>query len=476
MSRHERPWIYYDVAVSLCPTCLRKVEGKIVFQDDCVFLDKRCPEHGPVRVLLADDVEYWRRGREVFLKRSEMPRRFQTPVEHGCPYDCGLCADHEQHACLALVEVTDRCNLTCPVCYASSGPGHGRHRTLEEIERMLDAVVEAEGEPDVVQISGGEPTVHPEFFRILDLARERPIRHLMVNTNGIRIAREDGFAERLATYAPGFELYLQFDSLRPGPLLDLRGEDLRATHERALEKLDALDLSTTLVVTVKKGVNDDEIGALIDFALTHPCVRGVTFQPVQVAGRVEGFDPARDRLTLSEVRRRILEQTSVFRPEDIVPVPCHPDAIAMAYALKAGGRVHPLTGLVDPSVLIEGGRSTIALERDPALQQALVGLFSAAPGPEARATRLKDLLCCLPQVSGPDGLGYGNVFRVIIMQFLDAWSLDVRSVKRACVQIVHPDGRLIPFDTYNLLYRGDLEARVLAPLRARGAAPVGGRP
>ena len=183
MSRRERPWTYYDVAVSLCPTCLRKVEGKIVFQDGSVYMDKRCPEHGPVRVLLADDVEYWRRAREVFLKRSEMPQRFQTPVEYGCPYDCGLCADHEQHACLALVEITDRCNLTCPICYADSGPGRGRHR-------MLDAVVHAEGEPDVVQISGGEPTVHPEFFRILDLARERPIRHLMVNTNGVRIAKD----------------------------------------------------------------------------------------------------------------------------------------------------------------------------------------------------------------------------------------------------------------------------------------------
>lgn len=473
MSRRERPWTYYDVAVSLCPTCLRKVEGKIVFQDGSVYMDKRCPEHGPVRVLLADDVEYWRRAREVFLKRSEMPQRFQTPVEHGCPYDCGLCADHEQHACLALVEITDRCNLTCPICYADSGPGRGRHRTLDEIERMLDAVVHAEGEPDVVQISGGEPTVHPEFFRILDLARERPIRHLMVNTNGVRIAKEDGFAERLATYMPGFELYLQFDSLRPEPLLDLRGEDLRAIHERALDRLDALDLSTTLVVTVKRGVNDDQIGELVDYALTRRCVRGVTFQPVQVAGRTQNFDPARNRLTLSEVRRRLLEQTDVFRPEDVIPVPCHPDAIAMAYALKLGDSVHALTGLVDPDILIHGGRSTIALERDPALHQALAGLFSAAPGPEAREHRLRDLLCCLPQVEGPDGLSYRNVFRVIILQFLDAWSLDVRSVKRACVQIVHPDGRLVPFDTYNLLYRGSLEADVLEPLRR---ATAGGAP
>jgi hypothetical protein len=192
---------------------------------------------------------------------------------------------------------------------------------------------------------------------------------------------------------------------------------------------------------------------------------------VQVAGRADGVDPLTDRITLTEVRRRLLEQCAVFGPDDVVPVPCHPDSIAMAYALKVDGRVLPLTGLVPPEALLSGTRSTIALERDPALREVFVRLFSAAPGPEDRALRLQDLLCCLPRVSGPEGLRYENVFRVIVMQFMDAWSLDVRSVKKSCVQIVHPDGRLIPFDTYNLLYRGDLEERVLAPLRRETAAP-----
>jgi len=471
MSRRERPHVYYDVALSLCPTCLRKVEGKVVFEDGRVLLDKRCPAHGAFRVLLADDVEYYRRCREVFLKPSEMPLRFTTPVRHGCPYDCGLCTDHEQHACLALVEVTDRCNLRCPVCYAASGPAEGRHRTLAEIESMLDAVVRTEGEPDVVQISGGEPTVHPEFFSILDAARRRPIRHLMVNTNGVRIAREAGFAERLGQYLPGFEVYLQFDSLRPQALRRLRGEDLRESHRRALERLEAAGVSTTLVMTVERGVNDEEVGEVVEHALGWDCVRGVTLQPVQVAGRTDGVDPATDRITLTEVRRRLLEQCGVFGPEDVVPVPCHPDSIAMAYALKVDGRVIPLTGLVPAEALLTGTRSTIALERDPALRDVFLRLFSAAPGPEDRAVRLRDLLCCLPRVTGPEGLRYENVFRVIVMQFMDAWSFDVRSVKKSCVQIVHPDGRLIPFDTYNLFYRGDLEERVLAPLRREGAAP-----
>ncbi len=462
-----RDWQYYDVVVSICSTCLRKVEGKLVFQDGNVLLMKRCPRHGSETVLIADDVEYWRRARERFLKPAEMPQRFQTPVRFGCPYDCGLCADHEQHACLAVVELTDHCNLACPVCYASSGPHRQGFRSVETIERMLDAVVAAEGEPDVVQLSGGEPTLHPEFFRILDAAKERPIRHLMVNTNGLRIARDPDFAERLVPYAAGFELYLQFDSFEREALVELRGADLRDVRRRAVERLNELGLSTTLVVTVKRGANDHELGRIVDWALEQPCVRGVTFQPVQVAGRCDGFDPAKDRLTLTEVRRRLLEQTQVFQPADVLPVPCHPDCIAMAYALKTDEGALPLTGLVDPELLLQAGRNTIAYERDDELRKRLFQVLSLGNSADDTPARLRDLLCCLPQVELPNGIGYERLFRVVILQFLDAHSFDVRSVKKACVQVVHPaDGRLIPMDTYNLFYRDELEQTVLSELRA----------
>ena len=466
MGERVRPYLFYDVAVSICSTCYRKVEGKIVFQAGCVYMLKRCPVHGEQRVLLADDVEYYRRCREVFIKPPEMPLRFNTPVRWGCPYDCGLCADHQQHSCLSLIEVTDHCNLQCPICYAASGPSRQQYRSLDHIQRLIDAVVRNEGEPDVVQISGGEPTIHPDFFAILDRAKAAPIRHLMVNTNGIRIATDEAFAKRLAEYMPDFEVYLQFDSFERQALLELRGADLRDVHRRALDRLNALGVSTTLVVTLKKGLNDGEVGRIIDFALEQPCVRGVALQPIQAAGRLEAFDPATDRLTLSEVRRRILEQTAVFRPEDVLPVPCHPDSLAMAYALKCDGKVVPLTGLIDPRTLIEGGRNTIVYEQDEAVRDGVFRLFATNHSPKSGAGRLRDLLCCLPHLDVPAQLGYQNIFRVIIMQFIDAYSFDVRSVKKTCVHIVHPDGRLIPFDTYNLFYRDDLERTRLVPLRA----------
>ncbi len=271
--------------------CYRKVEAKIVFQDDNVYLLKRCPQHGSEKVLIADDVDYYRRCREIFIKPPEMPLVYNTPVKWGCPYDCGLCTDHEQHSCLTLVEICDYCNLRCPVCYADSGPERQQFRDLRQIEKMLDAVVRNEGHPDVVQLSGGEPTVHPDFFEIVEMAKARPIRHLMVNTNGVRIAQEEEFVKRLADYKEDFEVYLQFDSFEREPLMQLRGADLRRIREDALEKLNRYNIHTNLVVTVKKGLNDHEIGKTIDYALQQPCVRGVTFQPIQDAGRLDRFQP-----------------------------------------------------------------------------------------------------------------------------------------------------------------------------------------
>jgi len=492
MSAPTRPYLFYDTAVSLCGTCYRRVDAKIVFENDCVYMLKRCREHGFQRVLLADDVDYYRRCREVFIKPPEMPRHWNTQVKYGCPYDCGLCPDHEQHSCLSLLEITDVCNLNCPICYANSGTHRTTHRPFEQIERMLDLIVSNEKEPDIVQISGGEPTVHPQFFEILDAAKLRPIKHLMVNTNGVRIAADETFAKRLAEYMPDFELYLQFDSLRRDPLLQLRGADLRGVRRRALERLNDLGISTTLVVTVERGVNDGELGEIIEFALKQPCVRGVTFQPVQQAGRLGGYDSFEHRLTLTEVRRRILEQTSVFKTEDILPVPCHPDSLAMAYALKLAGRVTPLTSMIPPEVLINGAANTIIYEQDSGIRahlaqhpqllikaaanpvkEGLFKLFSTNHSPQSQATTLRDLLCCLPQMLAPADLSYQNLFRVLIVQFIDADSFDLRSIRKTCIHIAHPDAqRLIPFDTFNMFYRDELEQTRLAPLREQAVALI----
>ncbi len=466
MNRRVRPYLFYDTTSSLCTTCLRTVEAKIVIEAERVLMDKWCPAHGMERVLISDDVAYYRSAREVFVKPPEMPQQFNTTMQYGCPYDCGLCPDHMQHSCLTVVEVTERCNLTCPVCYAASSTDPNlKHRTMEEIRAMLDAVVANEGEPDVVQLSGGEPTLHPQFFEILDECRKRPIRHLMVNTNGLRIATEEGFAERLATYLPRFEVYLQFDSLKAHVHQALRGADLTRIRQQAIAKLNEVKVSTTLVMTLKKGLNDDEVGDVIRYGLEQPCVRGVTLQPVSDAGRNEAWDSTQHGLPVSAVRRLIAEQSGVFTARDVMPVPCNPDTLAMAYALKVDGQVLPLTRYLDDQALLTSDRSTIVFEDDPQLRRAVFQAFSTNHSPDSQARCLSDLLCCLPQVSAPPSLTYENVFRVLIVQFMDARTMDLRAMKKSCIHMAQPDGRMIPFEAFNLFYRGG-GTKQLASIRA----------
>jgi uncharacterized radical SAM superfamily Fe-S cluster-containing enzyme len=318
---------------------------------------------------------------------------------------------------------------------------------------MLDALVASEGEPDLVQISGGEPTIHPQILDILRLAKSKPIRHLMLNTNGVRIANDRKFVAELAKLSPGFEIYLQFDSLKKSALENIRGADLRHMRERALANLEEAGLSTTLVCVVKKGVNDDEVGEIVRHALRHRCVRGVTFQPVQDAGRNEGFDKNRDRAMLTDIRRGIVENSGVFGPDDVIPLPCNPEGIAIGYGLRDGNKATPITSLIPRDIFVDAAPNAITFERFPELRNRLFDLLSLASAGQQTQTALGGLLCCLPQFEVPSDLGYDRVFRVVIVQFLDRFNFCVGAVKRSCIHFVTPEGKIIPFDTYNLFYR-----------------------
>ena len=447
-SRKAAPYLFLGQTTSLCETCYRLVPAKIVAEGEDVFYLKRCREHGVQKTLIADDLAYWKSQRD-WVKPGDRPLHVQTRTEHGCPWDCGLCADHEQHSCLAIVEITEACNLACPVCFADSSPAHLTHRSLAEVEAMLDAVVASEGEPDLVQLSGGEPTVHPQFWAVMDAMRARPIRHRMINTNGLRIAREPGFAERLADYTPGFEV---FDSLRRDALMDLRGADLSRVRVEALEALERTGVSTTLVVTLKKGVNDGEIADIVRFALKWRCVRGVTFQPIQDAGRNDGYEARRHRMVLTEVRRAVA-RAGIFALEDLIPLPCNPDQICIGYGLRNAAAVTPITSLLPREMLVDSAPNTVAFEAFPELQRRVFDLLSLSTVQGNTPDKLASLLCCLPEAAVPHGLGYEQTFRVVVSQFLDRFNFDLGTVKRSCVHFAQPDGTIIPFDTYNTFYR-----------------------
>ena len=335
---------------------------------------------------------------------------------------------------------------------------------------MLDALVRSEGEPDLVQISGGEPTIHPQILDILAAARRRPIKHVMLNTNGIRIAEDPAFCDALAELRPGFEVYLQFDSLNDEALKNLRGAALSRIRRQALANLEARNISTTLVCTVKRGVNDGEIGDIIRHALKYKCVRGVNFQPIQDAGRNDGFDPKTNRIVLSEIRRRIVEDSGVFADGDMIPLPCNPASISIGYGVRDGEKVIPLTSLVPREALLPAMPNAISFEKYPELRQRFVDLLSLSTADTNTTERLGSLLCCLPDVPMPEGSGYANVFRVTIVEFLDRFNFCLANVKRSCVHFVTPEGAIIPFDTYNTFYRPGAAGNArLAEARLAGA-------
>lgn len=446
----SRPYLFYGQTQSLCETCHELVPAKIIFQNDNVYYLKRCATHGAQKTLISTDIDYYLRCKD-YLKPGDMPQQFQTRIDKGCPHDCGLCPDHEQHSCLAIFDIIDECNMQCPICYAESGPKRGNAKSMAQIEAMLQTLLHSELTPDLVQLSGGEPTLHPQILDIIVRLMDSPVRHLMLNTNGIRIAREPDFVAKLAAHKKGFEVYLQFDSLRKSALKDIRGIDARKTRQDALEHLEAHGISTTLVCTVKRGVNASEINDLIAYAQRFRCVRGITFQPIQEAGRTDDFSKP-DRFTLADIRREIVDGDNPFTDADMLPLPCHPENISIGYALRGDASLVPISGMIPKEVLLEGSGNTITFEKDDALRKAFLEAFSLDACSDAAGEKLHALLCCLPQIKSAP-LSYENVFRIVIMSFMDAYDFCISSVKRSCVHFVTPDGKIYPFDTYNLFYR-----------------------
>jgi uncharacterized radical SAM superfamily Fe-S cluster-containing enzyme len=456
--RSDRNYIYHNFTNSLCPQCLRVIQAKVILQEGKVFMLKTCPEHGHMRTLLSSDAGYYL-SQAQYNKPGTLPRHFQTPVEKGCPLDCGLCTDHEQHTCLALIEVTEACNLRCPTCFADSDVG--RYAPLDEVERMFDTVVANEGYADVVQISGGEPTIHPQIMEILRLAKTKQIKALMINTNGVRIAKDEDFVRELATLKGNFEVYLQFDGFRASTYETIRGLDLREVKERAIANLTKYEIPINLTATIQRGVNEDEIGAIVKFGVAEKMVRGVTFQPVTNSGRHMDFDPL-DRTTVPDVIAAVAEQTGgMFRKSDFVPLPCHSDCISMTYAYVKGKKVKPLPRYIDVKAYLDVIGNQINFRIDDVkdvVGSALTRLWSASM-PLSTANALRDFACCLPVA--PQALSqtehgsliYENMFRIVIIAFMDAWNFDVRSAKKCCVHHVLPDGKIIPFCSYNTLHR-----------------------
>jgi uncharacterized radical SAM superfamily Fe-S cluster-containing enzyme len=472
---HHRDYTFLGTTQSLCPECLAVVPAKIINRGGRVYFRKTCADHGTRDDFVCSDARQY--DQMEFALPARMPAVFGTEPNKGCPLDCGLCTEHEQHTCVGVLEITSSCNLTCPMCYAASSPG-GKHLSLADARRQIDRLVEVEGRAEVCQLSGGEPTIHPQFCEILEYALASEIDYVMINTNGIRFARDSSLVELAARHKDRLEVYFQFDGLSDDVNLALRGEPLLETKLAALDALGKAGVHVTLVATLQGGVNGDQMGPLVEFGVARPWITGISFQPATYSGRHVLPEHLEQRITFPDVIKGVALQTKgLFREDDFLPLPCaHPNCHQIAIAYRTGGKAIPVTRFIDAranlDLLANGISFTRAKSRDLILsylgRQACCG-GSCGPESQVRGSKFK-VQSSIPTLNMEPGtlnspaadffarvvqeqLGAENLFRITITSFLDAYNFDVRRVMKCCTHHVLPSGHVIPFCAYNVLYR-----------------------
>jgi len=451
-----RDYVFFDATRSFCSSCHELCDAKVIIKNGSAYLLKTCPAHGEELELFEEDASYLFETHKYLKPGNRL--KADTPIRRGCPFDCGLCPDHEQHTCIGLIEVTQACDLVCPVCYADAG--RGEHLPLDRIEAMMDFYKAREGgKPEILQVSGGEPTSHPQIEEILKLAKKKRFKYVMLNTNGLRVSEDKDLAAFLRSLTPGFEVYLQFDGLKEKAYQKLRGRKLLEVKLAAIENLRAAGVPITLVSTIARGVNDDQIGELVKFGLATDHIRGINFQPVAYFGRGTG-ENLENRVTLSGIRREIERQTGgIFKKDDIVPLPCDVDRVAVTYAVKKDGDYIPITSKIQVDNYLELIDNTMDFRAEDLVKNAIAKSITKGIGCDC--VRLMDeLATILPE-------GYmkwtpqrradfinTNTFRITISSFVDEYNFDAKSIRRECVHVITPDLKRIPFSTYNMLHRG----------------------
>jgi len=439
---------------SLCPSCLKNIPAFLVTDGQDVYMEKRCDVHGFF------DTVVWR-GNPAFETwvRPKLPVR--PPVRYaetakGCPFDCGLCDAHRQITCTALIEVTGRCNLACPYCFAATENDPKPDPSLDVIQFWFDRVKHAAPSCNI-QLSGGEPTVRNDLPQIIEMGRRMGFAFIQLNTNGLRLAQEEGYAQRLRD-AGLSSVFLQFDGVSDDVYLRLRGRSLLAEKRLAITQCGDAGIGVVLVPMVVPGVNVHALGAILDFGIkASPTVRGIHIQPVSYFGRRPVLPQNCDRITLPEILTALETQSrgkihaSDFRPPGCENALC--SFHGRFFITEDGGLKHivilPTASAESPPETADvGARRTVS-----------------AVARQWGRCQTSDISC--PDTSSDMDLdsflefAHTRSFTISAMAFQDVWNLDMERLRDCCIHVVAKDGRLIPFCAYNLtnssnqsLYRG----------------------
>lgn len=479
------------VVSSLCPVCLKVVPARI-YQEGCkIFMEKRCEAHGEFRDLYWSDAslyakfnKYWCYGQGIEDSR---------PSAQGCPFDCGICCNHKTGTLLANIDITSRCNMACPVCFADAGD-RVYEPTLDQIRTMMQTLrSERPVACPAVQFSGGEPTVRDDLPEIVAMARQMGFSQIQLATNGLSLAASLELCRSLEKRGLN-TVYLQFDGVTPEPYCAVRGRDFLPVKLKAIDNFRiAGQTSVVLVPTLARGINDSQVGGIVRFASKNlDVVKGINFQPVSFAGRIDPQERSEKRITIPDFLSLLEEQTeNEITRDDFYPVPfvvpisrliaaetgrpqpifsVHPCCGAATYIYCIDGRMIPINRFID----VEGLMERIALEVE-SFNSSRSGIAKL----KMKGKILREIPKFVDEAKVPGGL---NVTRMLLkvlssgtresvrefhnrtlflgaMHFQDAYNMDLERLSRCGVHYATPDGRLIPFCAYNVVHRKDVEDR-----------------
>jgi 7,8-dihydro-6-hydroxymethylpterin dimethyltransferase len=412
-----------DQTQSVCPHCLEVIDARIVARGSVVYMEKQCPEHGDFTTYLWPDVEHYRWMNSFRFPRVAPEHPLAPGSLKGCPEDCGLCKAHLRHPTLVEIELTERCNLRCPVCFMAAeslqaaalpGPDQG------ELARLYRSIMEKTGPHTSIQLTGGEPTIREDLPEIVRLGRRAGFTSIEVNTNGVVIAKDPEYlAELVQAGISG--IFLQFDGLGSEVYHTIRGADLLPVKLQAIENCRQAGIQVVLAMTIIKGINEDQIGDVLAFALKNrDVVAGIAYQPAFGSGR---FDvSAESRLTMGDIAFLLAQQSrGILKPYDLWPLGCsHPTCDAATYIVEKNGRFHALTSLITREEYVE--------HFDPASPQGSV----------------------LPDIAEKMFPDLDAGLSIVVLSYMDATDLDLKRLKECSMTVAGPDGSLIPFCSHQL--------------------------
>jgi uncharacterized radical SAM superfamily Fe-S cluster-containing enzyme len=472
---------------TICPECLVVLDANIFEKDNKVYIEKTCPNHGKFTELYWSDYKQYQRAETLKAEGIGLTNP-RTETKQGCPLDCGICPEHKSHTGLAIIDITNRCNLTCPVCFANAASaGYVYEPTKQQIIEMLKNLRNNEPvAPPALQFSGGEPTIRKDIYELIEKAKELGFHHVEVNTNGLRLAQDVDFAKGLVD-AGLSTIYLQFDGLTSEVYKFTRGLDLLNIKMKAIENCRKAGLSIVLVVTLVKGVNDNQIGDIIRFAVKNfDIIRCVNVQPVSICGRIAEDEREKMRITIPDFMEKVEEQTDgKIKVSDFYPVPTVVPISRAVSVLKDKNYVeftaHPHCGMAT-YVFIEG-EDMIPINRYGNVDKFIKSMEKiyedSKKGNKKKAKLrligtlrhikfglLRKYLLPILKSGSYESLGklHRKMLMISSMHFMDPYNFDLDRIQRCCIHYAVPDGRIIPFCTMNSIHRPIVEKKMGTPL------------